>query len=251
LTLSVLKELRDSGLDEIRFGLNEYDIDFGKLEKARKYIPSVMIEMPVFPNEEERAKKVLNEAERIKIFGVNIKELNYSGHNSDIFIKKGFFLKSRQVNPYHFTKYGTQPFHPIYGSEETCFKLLEYAIKRGFRMSVHYCFVNNKKDYLWLRYRRACSAQIKKPYETIAHNGLLKSIAVYFPAHTKVYRDLKRKNVPDEQIFIDKKRKKLLTHPCNLKFLDKNKYNIAILYYTGYSATGTVDIKLLNHRKNV
>lgn len=245
LTLSILKKLRTSGLDEIRFGFNEQDINFDKIAQAKRYIPRVMMEIPVLPDDEKGVRKILIKVNKMRIFGINLKEFNYTGNNTDIFRSKGYFLKTRQLDPKYFEGFDQHPLYPIYGSEEVCFNLMEFVAKRNFSISVHYCSTNNKK-YAYLQARRRYFTYLKKPHEAIARNGLLKTVAIYFPEHRKAYKDLERNNVPADQIVISNEKGKLVTHPNNLKFLNKDSYTISMLYYINSSMDGMIDIKILN-----
>lgn len=246
LTVPVLRGLRNYGLDEIRFGLNGGDINFSKLAKAKRYISRVMIEMPVFPDGEVLAKKILNEADKLKIFGVNLKEMNFSGYNKEAFKQRGYFLKTVRPNPYHFARCHFQPLYAIYGSERICLKLMAWVKKNKFAISVHYCSINNKKNFLLANLLRVRSRYKRQPFEVVANNGLLKSLVVYSPAHDHAYKDLKKANIPENEIFIDHEQGKLFTHMHNLKFLDTDKCTVAIQYCIEPYGRDIVDIKPLN-----
>lgn len=145
---AILSELRDVGLDEIRFSIRMHDLEqghrrvFERIELAKEHIPSVMVEMPVLPGTLDPMKDVLLELDRIGIDGINLLEFCYPLVNADTFNAKGYAVKSRPYRiPYNYWYAGGLP---IARSELECLDLLEFAIDRRLKIGVHYCSLENK-----------------------------------------------------------------------------------------------------------
>ena len=141
LNRSVLKKLRAAKLDEIRISIKPDKKQFKAIALAKEYIPRVMVETPVFPDEEEM-KNVLLKLNNLGIFGVNLLEFVFSCRNAQLYKKRGYKLVSAKVNDF------SQPYpydYPVYGSEETCLNLLEFSAKENLTIGVHYCSFKNKQ----------------------------------------------------------------------------------------------------------
>ena len=140
--------LRDAGLEEIRFSLKLEDTPEGRekvyaaMELAKRYIPRVMVEMPVLPDAEEEMREILDRLEAMGIFGINLLELCFPYHNAEAFLERGCRLRYPPYKTlYNFWYAGGLP---VDGSELLALKLLAYAAERDFRLNVHYCSLENK-----------------------------------------------------------------------------------------------------------
>lgn len=147
-----LTDLRDAGLDELRMSikLDVLDMPYAHdiieeacavLERAQRHIPAVMVEMPVIPGTEQAMRYLLTRLDRLGIFGINLLEFGYPATRWDEFRARGFLAKNP---PYEIPYDYTYPCLPIEGSELACLGLLEFALKEGLSMSVHYCSLENK-----------------------------------------------------------------------------------------------------------
>jgi uncharacterized protein len=141
LSRSVLKKLQAARLEEIRISIKP-DTDFKKIALAKEYVPRVMVETPVFPGNEEDMQGVLIKLNKLKIFGVNLVELIFPCRNAHLYKRKGYRLITDTINelsmPYSYS-------YPIYGSEMSCFDLLEFAARNNFSIGVHYCSQDNER----------------------------------------------------------------------------------------------------------
>lgn len=140
--------LRDVGLDEIRFSIKtddspaQQDVTFARIEAARAYIPHVMVEMPVIPEEVEVMKALLRRLDSLGVNGINLLELCFPLHNVEAFARRGLKLKRRPMRVLY--DYWYAGGLPIAGSEEACLELLEFAADEGLGLGVHYCSLENK-----------------------------------------------------------------------------------------------------------
>lgn len=145
---ATLQELQASSLDEIRFSMRIHDLEQGKqqtfdrINLARKYIPQVMVEMPVLPGTYETMKEVLLELDRLGIHSINLLEFCYPFWNAEEYKARGFAVKNPPHNIYY--DYWYAGGLPIQGSEEICLDLVTFAIEQGLSLGVHYCSLENK-----------------------------------------------------------------------------------------------------------
>lgn len=145
---SMLRRLQAVGLDEIRFSVKTDDepeqqnMTLGRIRMARNFIPHVMVEMPVMPDEVEIMKSLLVNLNDLGISGVNLLELCFPLHNAAEFARRGYMLKYPPMRVFY--DYWYAGGLPIAGSEEACLQLLEFAATKNFDMGVHYCSLENK-----------------------------------------------------------------------------------------------------------
>jgi pyruvate formate-lyase activating enzyme-like uncharacterized protein len=144
----ILGELQRAGLQEIRFSIRMHDLEkghrqvFERILLAKKFIPNVMVEMPVLPGTLDIMQEVLLELERLQIHSINLLEFCFPYSNVEQFNLKGYAIKSR---PYKILyEYWYAGGLPVARSEQVCLDLLDFAIQRGLTIGVHYCSLENK-----------------------------------------------------------------------------------------------------------
>lgn len=144
----ILCALQKAGLAEIRFSIRMHDLEkgqrytFDRIALARKYIPRVVVEMPVLPDTLEEMKDVLLELDRLGIFGINLLEFCFPLNNIEAYRERGYKIKAR---PFHVLyDYWYAGGLPIAGSETVCLDLIDFAIEAGLKLGVHYCSLENK-----------------------------------------------------------------------------------------------------------
>lgn len=148
LTEEVLKQLQATGLDEIRISIKMEDplrrrkrvLD--KVELAQKYIPQVLVEMPVIPGTLEGMKQLLLDLDNLGIFGINLLEFCFPLVNSQSFTEEGFTLKDPPYDVYY--NYWYAGGLAVADSEDLCLDLLEFALDEKLELGVHYCSLENK-----------------------------------------------------------------------------------------------------------
>ena len=144
----ILQELKEAGLDEIRFSIRMTDLAKGReatLERialARDYIPNVMVEMPVLPNTLTEMKGILTRLDQLGIFGINLLEFCFPYHKANIFRMKNYKIKPRPFRILY--DYWYAGGLPVASSESVCLDLLEFAAEAKMKMGVHYCSLENK-----------------------------------------------------------------------------------------------------------
>lgn len=143
-----LKALAETGLDEARFSIRMHDLEkghrqvFDRLALAKRYIPFVMVEMPVLPGSPEEMKEVLCELDRLEIFSINLLEFCYPFTSTEIFKQRTYKVKTPPYKVLY--NYWYAGGLPVARSELECLDLVEFAIEEGLQIGVHYCSLENK-----------------------------------------------------------------------------------------------------------
>lgn len=201
LTDDLAEQLAAAGLNEIRISV-KMDKDgypaetLDKLRTARKFIPVVMVEMPVIPGTFEHMKDLLLKMDEIGCDGINILEFLYPWTDAEEYKKLGFKIKSR---PYHVLySYNYSGGLPVAGSEEECLRLLEFALEKGLKLGVHYCSLENK---LTSQVYSQNSSTKLMPFEVMSEKDFFIKIArVYGGNAGKVQKFLGKKGAPFQRL---------------------------------------------------
>ncbi len=148
LTEEGAARLRDAGLQEIRFSVKDFDPDelqervLEAMALAKRYIPDVMVEMPVIPGTGARMRELLRRFDEIGINGINMLEFCFPFCNWEEFDKRGLIIRNPPFDVMY--DYGYSGGLPIAGSEELVLELMLWALDEGLKLGMHYCSLDNK-----------------------------------------------------------------------------------------------------------
>lgn len=148
LTEEGAARLRDAGLDEIRFSVKDDDPEsiqgkvIAAMALAKRYIPSVMVEMPIIPGAMEHMKDLFRRFQDVGIDGINLLEFCFPFCNWEEFRKRGFVLKNPPFDVMY--DYGYSGGLAVAGSEELILELMVWALDEGMAFGMHYCSLENK-----------------------------------------------------------------------------------------------------------
>jgi len=214
-----LKQLAESGLDEIRFHL---DLDNQKLwpnlNLAKDYPWEIGVEIPIIPGKEKELTELIDFIQD-KVGFLNLNELELSDSPVSKLNQLGF----QPIN---------QLSYAVKESLELGLKLLKYVSEKNYPLKVHLCTVK-LKDAVQLTERIKREAQkAKLPFDLVDKEGLLTRGALYLPELTPSFsyqEQLKKANAPillDKLFQIQQKIKSKL----NLEqvYIDKNKYRLLL-----------------------
>jgi uncharacterized protein len=193
LTPELAAELRDAGLDEVRFSIRLHDLDkghrhtFDRIAVARAYFPSVMVEMPVLPGTQATMQAVLLELDGLGVHSINLLELCYPLNLAQAFRQRGYQVRRRPYRVLY--DYWYAGGLPIAGSELACLDLVAFALERGLGMGVHYCSLENK--HTGQVYQQNAGRPLPGPYTFSQRDYFLKTAKVYGPDIRKARRALR------------------------------------------------------------
>ena len=184
----VLRRLRAVRLDEIRLSIkldepeSSHEDMLALMVSAARYIPNVMVEMPVAPDQVQPMRKLLVQLDAIGVKGINLLEFCYPLHNAHEFSRRGYTIKNPPYRVYYDYEYAGGL--PIAGSEEACLDLLDFAIERNFRMGCHYCSLENK--FTSQLYLQNAPFQEAFPLRTLSEKGYFLESAKAFGEDARV-----------------------------------------------------------------
>lgn len=227
LTVDLLKELKESGLNEIRFSIKMEDSPkkqqhiLGKIKLAKAYIPDVMVEMPVIPGTKAGMKELLHALEEIGIFGVNLLEFCFPLGNAEAFRENGFKLKNPPYDIYYNFWYAGGL--AVAESERLCLELVQFAIEQGFKMGIHYCSLENK--FTGQIYQQNHDQQLDETFSFSQIDYYFKTAKVFGGDRKAVRKVLDKKRIP----YVENDDYHFLQFPVEaIPFLVKKEVEIAI-----------------------
>ena len=138
LSDALLSQLKDAGLDAIRFNLVAREFDTEPVERALRYFDETAVEVPVIP---ERLPEMQDMVLRLDALGVpflNIHELFACRENSARVAERGYGSGGASSE--------TLLWEPVAGADEAALSLLLFALEKTSRLSVYYCSCRTQED---------------------------------------------------------------------------------------------------------
>ncbi len=196
LTEDGARRLRDAGLQEIRFSVKQDDPAerqervLTAMELAKRYIPDVMVEMPIIPGTKQRMQELFDRWAEIGIDGINLLEFCFPFHSWDEFAARGFEIRNPPFDVMY--DYGYSGGLPVAGSEELSLEMMLYGIETGVPFGMHYCSLDNKHRSE-MRQRNERGKGMHPVFDFDGGDFFLKCAKVYGPDVAKTAEALLRR----------------------------------------------------------
>jgi len=166
MTAKIIKEFEKSGLDEIRFHIVYLKPTLKVIEYTVKNSSmDVGVEVPVIPGRKQFYIKLLKILDNVGVNFINLNELEITESNCNNLLLRGF--KARRDYPIG-----------VEGSEKLALELIRWAKDNLKNMSVHYCSALFKDAIQTRRRLLRAAISIRKPYEDVTEDGLLRKLVV-------------------------------------------------------------------------
>jgi uncharacterized protein len=165
-TPAVLLELAKAGLDEIRFDIAAADYDLDRVALAKRFIPTVTVEIPCLPDDFDKLADLLPKMAAIGVNHLNLHQLILGKHNYKNFLKYNYRCLQNVRNP------------SVHESEMTVLKLMRYAIDNGIELPINYCSTVYKEFFQERNYRRSYTDLVIQPFDGITENGYVRRITL-------------------------------------------------------------------------
>lgn len=195
-----LVSLKNYHLDEIRFSIKMEDSTqkqkhiLGKIALAKKYIPKVLVEMPVIPGTKEAMKELLLDLDALGVYGINLLEFCFPLENAQAFREKGFELKNPPYDVFY--NYWYAGGLAVAESEQICLDLLQFAIEQNLSLGVHYCSLENK--FTGQIYQQNHQQNIGETYTFSEKDYFFKTVKSFGKDQKKVKAILEKHRIPFE-----------------------------------------------------
>jgi pyruvate formate-lyase activating enzyme-like uncharacterized protein len=163
VTGDILLQLKDAGVDELRFHPERRD--WSKIALAKQAGFAVGAEMPAIPGSGGPLRELVEYLTGVKADFLNLNQLEFCPQNAHQMKQRGYILDKGGMAS-------------VEGSEETAMSIVNWASENGMEMPIHYC-PSSVKDAVQTRKRLIRRGRnVARPYETMDRDGLLSKLTV-------------------------------------------------------------------------
>jgi uncharacterized protein len=163
LTADLCSKLKDAGLDEIRFDLGAVRYHLKKLRLAIGCIPTVTVEIPAVPEDEELLKLKMVEMAEAGVKHLNLHQMRLTPYNFGRLTVRGYtFLHGEKVT--------------LLESELCALRMVRFGLEQGIPLPVNYCSFTYKRRFQLAASRRRAARSICASGETVTEAGFLRTL---------------------------------------------------------------------------
>jgi pyruvate formate-lyase activating enzyme-like uncharacterized protein len=163
LTAELCHALKDAGLDEIRFDLGAVRYNLKKLRLAVGNIPTVTVEIPAVPEDEELLKLKMVEMAEAGVKHLNLHQMRLTPHNFAALTARGYtFLHGEKVT--------------LLDSELCALRMVRFGLEQQIPLPVNYCSFTYKRRFQLAASRRRAALSICGSGETVTEPGFLRTL---------------------------------------------------------------------------
>lgn len=219
VTEARLKELRDAGLDEIRFDISARDYDLAPVRLATRIIKTVTVEIPIIPEDLSIVKDSLPRMRDIGVKHLNIHQLLISKFNRENFIDRGYtFIR--------------KPIHAVLESEMGALSLLEYSLREDIGLPINYCSqIFKDRFHLWALRERAVRFVKEEIHERTPAGYLKLTSAQGSPKRIEGLSRILMRQRRQRLWFVDEDWRELFFEPSLLDAVRADKHRTVIRYF--------------------
>lgn len=164
LTADLCRRLRDAGLNEIRFDLGAVRYHLKKLRLAVGCIPTVTVEIPAVPEDEELLQLKLVEMAEAGVNHLNLHQMRLTPHNFGPLTERGYtFLHGEKVT--------------VLESELCALRMVRYGLEQGIPLPVNYCSFPFKRRFQHAAARRRAALTVRTSGEVVTEPGYLRTLS--------------------------------------------------------------------------
>ena len=164
LTADLCSKLKDAGLDEIRFDLGAVRYHLKKLRLAIGCIPTVTVEIPAVPEDEELLKLKMVEMAEAGVKHLNLHQMRLTPYNFGHLTARGYtFLHGEKVT--------------LLESELCALRMVRFGLEQCIPLPVNYCSFTFKRRFQLAASRRRAALSICGSGETVTESGFLRTLS--------------------------------------------------------------------------
>jgi pyruvate formate-lyase activating enzyme-like uncharacterized protein len=163
LTADLCSRLKDAGLDEIRFDLGAVRYNLKKLRLAVGCIPTVTVEIPAVPEDEELLKRKMVEMAEAGVDHLNLHQMRLTPYNLGPLTERGYtFLHGEKVT--------------VLESELCALRMVRFGLAQGIPLPVNYCSFPYKRRFQHAAARRRAALTVCVSGEVVTEPGYLRTL---------------------------------------------------------------------------
>ena len=166
LTEEIALQLRDAGLDEIRFDIGAGGYNLRTLKKAAGIIPTLTVEIPAVPEAVDTLKRLLNDMLEIGVDHLNLHQLRLTPYNYPRLQPRGYrYLHGEKVT--------------VLDSELAALELMRFALEQRVELPINYCSFVYKNRFQARAARQRNAVAVGKNHESLTENGYIRVLTLH------------------------------------------------------------------------
>jgi len=163
LTADLCRRLRDAGLDEIRFDLGAVRYHLKKLRLAVGCIPTVTVEIPAVPEDEDLLKRKMVEMAEAGVKHLNLHQMRLTPYNLGPLTERGYtFIHGEKVT--------------LLESELCALRMVRFGLEQAIPLPVNYCSFPYKRRFQHAAARRRAALTVCSSGEVVTEPGYLRTL---------------------------------------------------------------------------
>jgi pyruvate formate-lyase activating enzyme-like uncharacterized protein len=152
------------GLNEIRFDLGAVRYHLKKLRLAVNCIPTVTVEIPAVPEDEELLKQKLVEMAGAGVNHLNLHQMRLTPYNFGPLTERNYtFLHGEKVT--------------VLESELCALRTVRFGLEHGIPLPVNYCSFPYKRRFQHAAARRRAALTVRISSEVVTEAGYLRTLS--------------------------------------------------------------------------
>lgn len=164
-TAGRLRQLAQAGLDEIRFDIGATDYDLRHVRKATGIVPTVTVEIPAVPEEEDRLLQLLPTLHQAGVSHLNLHQLRLTPHNARNLLERDYtFVHGPKVT--------------VLESELCALRLVAASARDDLPLAVNYCSFVYKHRFQAAASRARFGVRLLDEHETLTASGFIRTVQV-------------------------------------------------------------------------
>lgn len=218
-TDSVLHQLSEAGLDEIRFDIGATALKLDAAKRAIDRIETVTIEIPALPEHAETMQEKIREMHSAGIKHLNLHQLRLTSHNLPRLIERNYtFLHGERVT--------------VFESELMALRLIHWTYTEGISLPINYCSFVFKNRFQRAAARKKNARFVQKPYEDLTENGYIRTIEIEGePDYLTRLIETFRQNHTDESLWsVDSRKNRLRLSASLWTTIDSSPFRASVTY---------------------
>jgi len=216
-----LEQLKNAGLNEIRFDLSATKYSLEKIKMATQIIDTVTVEIPTIPEDFELLKIIIPKIKEIGVKYLNLHQLRLTPFNITKLINHNYtFLHGTKVT--------------VLESELTTLKLMKFNIENNINFPINYCSFVYKYRFQNLAARKRLVNNLCRKHEDITATGYIRNFQIDDNADLieKLINNFEDKNINPENWSHDKKNNILVFNYLTLNAIEFDDFSVSVNYYT-------------------
>ena len=164
LTPDLCSRLRDAGLNEIRFDVGAVRYHLKKLRLAVGCIPTVTVEIPAVPEDEELLKQKMVEMAEAGVNHLNLHQMRLTPYNFGPLTERGYtFIHGEKVT--------------VLESELCALRMVRFGLEHCISLPVNYCSFPYKRRFQHAAARRRAALTVCVSSEEVTETGYLRTLS--------------------------------------------------------------------------